>query len=92
MSEIKVDFAVFGVLKGGNENNGLAIDVKTKLQQLIDQNKGIVTIESSYLGAHNSLGKTNRLGAQIQRAGGTYHFACQEGQTINFEQGGHALK
>lgn len=89
MKKIKVDFAVYGALKGGNESNGLAIDVRTTLQKLIDQNNGIVTITSSHLKADPCLGYTKAFGAQIQRGGQTYHFACQEGQTIDFEKGGY---
>lgn len=88
MSEITVDFAVYGALKGGNEINGQAIDVKTVLQDLIVQNKGIVTIKSSYFGSDPCLGYTKSFGAQIQRNGRTFHFACQEGQTIDFVKGG----
>ena len=87
MKKIKVDFAVYGSLKGGNEINGRAMDVKLTLQELIDQNKGIVTINSQYMGV-NPTGKMNTLGAQIRRQDGTLHFACQEGQTINFKLGG----
>ena len=92
MSQIKVDFAVYGLLKGGNENNGLAVDVKSTLQHLIDKNNGVVKISSSYLGRDPFLDGTKSFGAQIQRAGRTYHFACQEGQTIDFEKGGYAIK
>ncbi len=88
MSGIKVNFAVYGALKGGNENNGLAMDVKSTLQRLIDQNNGVVTITSTYMGGDPCLGNTKSFGAQIQRAGSTYYFACQEGQTIDFIQGG----
>ena len=87
MKRIKVDFAVYGSLKGRNEINGMAMDVRLVLQKLIDENKGVVTIDNKCMGG-NPLGKTNILGAQVQRQDGTYHFACQEGQTINFKQGG----
>ncbi|MEQ8906323.1 hypothetical protein [Ekhidna sp.] len=88
MSEIKVDFSVYGALKDGNETNGRAMDVKTILQNLINQNKGVVTITSSYLGGDPCMGYTKQFGAQVQRPGGTYHFACMEGQTIDFTNGG----
>lgn len=88
MSGIKVDFAVYGALKNGNENNGRAMDVKSVLQTLINQNNGVVTITNSYLGGDPCLGFTKQFGAQIQRQGGTYHFACMEGQTIDFTHGG----
>ncbi len=92
MSQIKVDFAVYGLLKGGNEHNGLAVDVKSTLQHLIDKNNGIVKITSSCLGKDPYLAETKSFGAQIQRAGRTYYFACQEGQILDFEKGGYVIK
>ncbi|MEP1035296.1 hypothetical protein [Ekhidna sp.] len=89
MSRIKVDFAVYGALKDGNENNGRAMDVKFILQNLINQNNGVVTISNSYLGGDPCLGYTKQFGAQVQRKDGVYHFACMEGQTIDFERGGN---
>ncbi|MEQ9465953.1 MAG: hypothetical protein RLN88_01005 [Ekhidna sp.] len=89
MSGIKVDFAVYGALKNGNENNGRAMDVKSILQNLINQNNGVVTITSTYLGGDPCLGFTKQFGAQIQRQGETFHFACMEGQTIDFARGGN---
>ncbi len=88
MSEIKVDFAVYGALKNGISYGGKAIDVKATLQNLINQNNGVVTITSSYLGGDPCLGYTKQFGAQVQRPDGTYHFACMEGQTIDFNCGG----
>lgn len=35
MSDIKVDFAVYGALKDGNETNSRTMDVKAILQNLI---------------------------------------------------------
>lgn len=91
MPKIKVDFAVYGALKGGNEVNGRAIDVRTTLQDLIEQYGGVVTITSSYFGADPCLGYTKSFGAQIQRDGNIFHFACQEGQTIDFIRGGYVI-
>jgi len=88
MREIKVDFAVYGALKGGNEVNGRAMDVKSTLQRLINQNGGVVTITSSYMGGDPCLGNIKSFGAQVQREGDIFHFACQEGQTIDFGTGG----
>lgn len=92
MSEIKVDFAVYGALKNGNENNGLAMNVKSILQNLINQNDGIVTITNSYMGGDPCLGNTKQFGAQIRRKGSVFHYACMEGQTIDFEHGGTPSK
>lgn len=91
MSGIKVDFAVYGALKDGNENNGRAMNVKKILQNLINQNNGIVTITSSYMGGDPCLGYTKQFGAQIRRKGHTFHYACLEGQTIDFENGGNLV-
>lgn len=88
MSDIKVDFAVYGALKNGTSNSGKAMDVKATLQNLINQNNGVVTITSSYLGGDPCMGFTKQFGAQIQRKDGTFHFACMEGQTIDFSCGG----
>ncbi|SNT18914.1 hypothetical protein SAMN05421640_2745 [Ekhidna lutea] len=91
MSEIKVEFAVYGALKHGISNSGKAMDVKTTLQNLIIQNKGVVTITNTYMGGDPCLGNTKQFGAQIQRDGATYYFACLEGQTIDFEHGGNLI-
>lgn len=91
MSGIKVDFAVYGALKDGNENNGRAMNVKAILQDLINQNNGIVKISSSYMGGDPCMGYTKQFGAQIRRKGGVFHYACMEGQTIDFENGGNLI-
>ena len=88
MSKIKVDFAVYGALKNGISYDGKAMNVKEILQNLINQNNGVVTITSSYLGGDPCLGFTKQFGAQVQRSDGTYYFACLEGQTIDFSSGG----
>ena len=88
MNEITVEFAVYGALKNGDENDCRAADVKTLLQKLIDSQEGIVTIDNSTMGGDPCPGNGKHFGAQITRSDGTYYYACQEGQKIDFCHGG----
>ena len=88
MSEIRVQFAVYGALARGNENESQAKSVTSILQNLINSNDGIVTINNETMNRDPSPGNGKHFGAELIRDGGTYYFACAEGQTIDFLHGG----
>lgn len=88
MSNITVNFAVYGALAGGNENLSQAKNVTSIIQNLINAQEGIVAINNDTMGSDPSPGNTKHFGAELIRDGGTYNFACQEGQTIDFLHGG----
>jgi hypothetical protein len=84
MSALKVKFAVYGALQGGNENLSQAIDVSSALQNQIDANQGIVTIDNNNMGHDPSVGNQKHFGAIVTLDNTDMYFACVEGQTIDF--------
>ncbi|MCE1180912.1 MAG: hypothetical protein LWW81_01180 [Rhodocyclales bacterium] len=84
MSVLTVKFAVYGGLAGGNENSSQAIDATAVLQNQIDLNQGIVTIDNSSMGTDPSVGNQKYFGAIVSLNNVDRYFACQEGQTIDF--------
>ena len=79
-----VEFAVYGALAGGNENDCQAIDVTETLQELLDKGDGIVKIDNNSMGMDPSPGNTKHFGARVVGGGEGHFFACQEWQTIDF--------
>jgi hypothetical protein len=75
------------VLKDGNENDSEAKSVTSILQKLIDKDS-VVQIDNDTMDGDPCPGYTKHFGAQLTRDGGTFYFACQEGQTIDFCHGG----
>lgn len=84
MSNFTVNFAVYGALNGGNENQTQAVDVSSQLQKALDTNDGIVTINNTTLGPDPSKGNKKHFGANVTVNGSAHYFACEEGQTIDF--------
>lgn len=84
MSNFAVKFAVYGALKGGNENSTQAIGVAGQLQKALDANDGIVKIDNSTFGTDPSKGNKKHFGALVTVSGTDHYFACEEGQTIDF--------
>lgn len=84
MSALKVKFAVYGALQGGNENLSQALDVSGALQKQIDANQGIVTIDNANMGKDPSFGNQKHFGAIVTLDNTDMYFACVEGQTIDF--------
>jgi hypothetical protein len=84
MSTLIVKFAVYGALAGGNENQSQAIDVTKALQTAIDNNQGIVRIDSTNMGKDPSVGNGKHFAAIVAQDGENHYFACDEGQTIDF--------
>lgn len=87
-----VKFASYGALPGNDTSsseNALANNVANILQQQIGDHGGIVTINNTTMGGDPAHGHTKHFGGAVSRGDGlVYFYACQEGQTIDFTQGG----
>ena len=82
---ITVNSAIYGALKGGNENKTQAVSVVQALQDQIDANQGIVKIDNSTMGGDPSKGNKKHFAASVNVDGNNnICFACEEGQTIDF--------
>ncbi len=88
MSGVTVESAVYGALAHGDENSAQASDVKSALQNAINSMDSIVVINNDNMGVDPSPGNTKHFGATITRDGGTFYYACQEGQKVDFQHGG----
>ena len=84
MSALKVNFAVYGALAGGNENSTQAIDVSVALQNAIDASQGIVNISNATMGQDPSPKNTKHFAALVTLDGVAQPYACEENQTIDF--------
>jgi hypothetical protein len=80
---IKALFAVWGALANGNPNEAQAADVGGRLQQLFNEGVTTVTINDNNFG-DPSVGFQKHFAATVNNNGRVSHYACQEGQTINF--------
>jgi hypothetical protein len=87
MATLEVVFATYGALPNGNEQQAQAFNVTAQLQNLIDANGGVVGISDSNFG-DPSYGFVKHFGACVKRNGDERFFACQENQTIDFNDGG----
>jgi hypothetical protein len=87
---LQVVFAVYGALPGGNQNEAEASDVAAVLQSLLAQGSGVVAINNNSFGRDPSPNNTKHFAAVVKRGGTDFYFACQEGQTIDFNVGGTA--
>jgi hypothetical protein len=81
---IEALFAVWGALANGNPNEAEAADVRDKLQQLFDEGVTMVTIKDDNFG-DPAVGFEKHFAATVNNNGRVSHYACEEGQTINFE-------
>jgi hypothetical protein len=81
-----VKFAVYGALPGGNESEAQAFDVTSHLQALL--NKGPVITANNTFFSDPSPGNLKHFAAVVTRGGKDFHFACAEGQNIDFRSGG----
>lgn len=86
---MKVLFAAYGALPNGNKEDALGFIVTKTLQHLIDDpgNQGGVTINNANFN-DSAPGFTKHFAAIVERDGVLRCFACQEGQTIDFNSGG----
>jgi hypothetical protein len=80
---IKALFAVWGALANGNPNEAQAADVGGRLQQLFNEGVTTVTINDNNFG-DPSVGFQKHFAATVNNNGRVSHYACVEGQTINF--------
>lgn len=88
MSEVTVECAIYGALAGGHENQAQAADVTSALQNSINSMDALVNINNDNMRGDPCPGSDKHFGAKITRDGGTYYYACAEGQTIDFKRGG----
>jgi hypothetical protein len=82
---IEAQFAVWGALANGDPNNAQAADVRGKLQQLFSDGATTITINDDNFG-DPAYGFVKHFAATVDNNGRVSHYACQEGQTINFDQ------
>jgi hypothetical protein len=81
---IGAQFAVWGALANGNRNEARAADVGARLQQLFNEGVTTITINDDNFG-DPAVGFTKHFAATVNNNGRLSHYACQEGQTIDFE-------
>lgn len=80
-----VQFAVYGALANGNENQTEAAVVTSALQNLLNNSSnGVVTINNTTMGGDPAYGWPKSFGAIVSVNGTPQPFACQENQTIDF--------
>jgi len=80
---IEALFAVWGALANGSPTEARAADVGGKLQQLFNAGETLLTINDNNFG-DPAVGFTKHFAATVNSNGRVSHYACQEGQTINF--------
>jgi hypothetical protein len=84
---LNVIFAVYGALRGGNQDNTEAAIVTTALQQRINASpngNGVVTINNENMGGDPAPRVRKHFAAIVEVDGVQRPFACEERQTIDF--------
>ncbi len=81
---IEARFAVWGALANGSPNDAEAADVTGKLQQFFNEGVTLVTINDDNFG-DPAVGFQKHFAATVNNNGRVSHYACEEGQTINFQ-------
>jgi hypothetical protein len=81
---IEAQFAVWGALANGDQNRAQAADVAAKLQQLFNDGATTIIINDDNFG-DPAYGFVKHFAATVNKNGRVSHYACQEGQTINFD-------
>ena len=87
-SVFTVKFAVFGALPSGNSSNAQAADVTAVVQAILNRSGGAAIVCNTQNLGDPSPGNKKHFAAIVARGGRDFHFACQEGQTIDFAEGG----
>lgn len=82
-------FATYGALPNGSESNAQAFDVTAVVQAMLNQSGGPVACNNTSFG-DPSPNNAKHFAAMVFRGGNNHYFACAEGQTIDFSQGGNA--
>jgi len=80
---IEAQFAVWGALANGDPDNAQAADVRGTLQDFFNEGVTRITINDNNFG-DPAVGFTKHFAATVNNNGRVSHYACQEGQTINF--------
>ena len=85
MPNFIVSYAVYGALNNGNSESAAAFDVSSELDALLNAqgSSGVVQCGNNLKG-DPAMGSRKHFGAVVNNR----FYACQEGQTINFSQGG----
>jgi hypothetical protein len=86
-SPLQVKFAVYGALPNGDRSEARAFDVTSVVQATLNRSGGPVACNNNTFG-DPSPGSQKHFAAVVTRGGKDFHFACIEGQTIDFAQGG----
>jgi hypothetical protein len=86
-SGLVVRFAVYGALPGGNESDAQGFDVTAVVQAAVNQSGGAIACDNATFG-DPSPGNQKHFAAVVNRSGTDLYFACVEGQTIDFRNGG----
>jgi hypothetical protein len=86
-SSLTVKFAVFGALPGGSPSNAQAFDVSGILQSILNEGNPSVACNDQNFGDPSPNNKKH-FAAIVTRNGRDFHFACQEGQVIDFAVSG----
>jgi hypothetical protein len=84
---LKVIFAVYGALRGGNQDNTEAAIVTTALQRRIDESpngNGVVRIDDKNMEEDPAKGVVKHFAAIVEVDGVQRPFACGQNQTIDF--------
>ena len=81
---IEALFAVYGALANGDPNNAQAADVRDRLQQHFNDGATMLAISDVNFG-DPAVGVRKHFAATVNNNGRISHYACQEGQMINFE-------
>jgi hypothetical protein len=84
---LTVIFAVYGALRGGNQDSTEAADVTAALQTAINNSpngNGVVRINNTNMGGDPARGVQKHFGAIVEVDGVRRPFACLENQTIDF--------
>ena len=86
-SGLVVKFAVYGALPGGDESTAQAADVTAIVQATVNESGGPIACNDATFG-DPSFGNQKHFAAVVNRGGTDFYFACLEGQTIDFRNGG----
>jgi hypothetical protein len=87
MANLLVKYAVYGALRGGNQDNTEAAIVTQPLQQAIDNSpnrNGVVKINNVNMGGDPARGVDKHFAAIVEINDVDRPFACRENQTIDF--------
>jgi hypothetical protein len=87
-SNLHVEFAVYGALRGGNPLDAVAFDATNTLQAFFDDGDTEPVIFSGLFGSDVASGDVKHFAAAVTRDGTTYYYACEEGQYIDFATDG----